>query len=180
MSATVSTIDLSQLILTLQQSNTILASDLNSIIAVLKSGIAVLPQAFARYQAQPANPTGTTSLVGVMMGLGGVITPVVSGRVLVVVSGTLLNASAIADGAKTQIYYGTGGAPANGAALTGTAVGGIPQYVASTTLGKVPFSVNAIVASLTLGTTYWIDLSLAAITGGTAAQTDVSISAMEF
>jgi hypothetical protein len=133
----------------------------------------------ATSQATPSNPTGTTSTTGVMTGLAGSITPTVTGRVLVTISGDVFNATAIADGAKVQLRTGTGTAPTNGAALAGTACGGNLNYVASTTAGKVPFSVTCVVTGLTLGTAVWLDLGLAAITGGTATIENVGISAHE-
>ncbi len=114
-----------------------------------------------------------------MMGLAGTITPVGSGNVLIIISGTIINASGIADGAKVQIRYGTGTAPGNGSSLTGTIAGGLVQYISSTTAGKVPFSLNAVVSGLSLSVAVWIDVGLAAITGGTASIADVSISATE-
>lgn len=133
----------------------------------------------ATYQATPSNPTGTTNTTGLMMGLAGGITPAKSGDVLMIISGTIFNATAIADGGKVQIRYGSTATPANGDALTGTAVGSQPQYIASTTAEKVPFTCNAIVSGLVRGTFYWIDLGLAAITGGTASISDVSMSIVE-
>ena len=91
----------------------------------------------------------------------------------------MFNATAIADGAKVQLRTGTGAAPTNGAALTGTACGGNVNYIASTTAGKVPFSVTCVVTGLTLGTAVWLDLGLAAITAGTATIENVGISAHE-
>ena len=114
-----------------------------------------------------------------MMGLAGAITPSSSGKVHITITGTIANATAIADGAKVQIRYGTGSAPANAATLTGTAVGSLQQYIAATTAETAPFSVTAVVTGLTLSTAYWLDVSLAAITGGTAAITGVSITATE-
>lgn len=136
-------------------------------------------KSFAASQATPADPTGTTSALGVMMGLAASITPDVTGRILVTVTGTILNASAIGDGAAVQLRAGVGAAPANGDALTGTAYGGLVRYVASTTAGKVPFALSAVISGLTLSVTTWLDVSLAAITGGTAAVTDLSVAAME-
>jgi hypothetical protein len=130
-------------------------------------------------QSTPAAPTGTTNTTGLMMGLAAAITPNKSGDLLIVISGTIFNATAIADGGKVQIRYGTGTAPVNAAALTGTAVGGQPQFIASTTAEKSIFSVNAIVTGLTTGVAYWVDLALAAITGGTANLSDISISIVE-
>ena len=168
--------DLTTLVNVLQQQNQILTNTLRT----LQGGIVVLPQPYASVQATPGAPTGTSSTTAVMMGLAAALTPVVSGRVLIVVSGTIYNASAIADGGKVQLYYGTGTAPANAASLTGTAVGSQPVYIAATTAEKAPFSVQSVVTGLVLGTAIWIDLSLAAITGGTANVANLSVSAIEY
>lgn len=130
-------------------------------------------------QASPADPTGTTDLTGKMMGLAVSIMPVNTGRILVVISGTIANATAIADGANVQLRTGTGSAPANGDALGGTVAGGLVKYVAATTAQKSPFTVSAIISGLTLATARWIDLGLAAVTGGTATVKDLSVSAYE-
>ena len=130
-------------------------------------------------QASPGDPTGSASLVGLMMGLGVTITPSVTGRIQIIVTGTIANATAIADGANVQLRTGTGAAPANGNALTGTVAGGLVKYVAATVAEKAPFTVSAIVSGLTLNTTVWIDLGLAAVTGGTATVKDLSVSAVE-
>ena len=130
-------------------------------------------------QSTPANPTGTTNTTGLMMGLAGTITPVRSGAIMIVISGDCTD-DTISDGAAIQIRYGTGTAPTNGAALTGTAVGAKVRSNDAAASGLTPFSLNAIVTGLTLSTAYWIDVSLAAITAGTASINDVSISAFEF
>ncbi len=127
-------------------------------------------------QAQPANPTGTTSTTGLMMGLAGAITPALTGRLMITISGDIVNSTG-SDGGKVQIYYGTGTAPVNGVALTGNAIGTVVRAIAGTV--TVPFSVQAIVTGLSVATAYWLDLSLAAITGGTASIADVSISVIE-
>jgi hypothetical protein len=66
-------------------------------------------------------PTGTTSATVVMMGVGGTchITPVYSTRVRVFFSGTALNTNASGTGL-VEVLYGTGTAPSNGVAVTGT------------------------------------------------------------
>ena len=53
------------------------------------------------------------------------------------------------------------------------------QYVAATIAQKAPFSLSAIVSGLTAGTAIWIDLALTALTGGTAAVENLSITAFE-
>jgi hypothetical protein len=97
---------------------------------------------------------------------------------MIVISGDIDNGTA-SDGAQVQIRYGTGTAPTNAAILTGTTVGSLIKMVSNNATNRMPFHCNAIVSGLTVGTAYWIDLSLAAITGGTARIRDVSISAIE-
>lgn len=143
--------------------------------------LAVQPQV---YQASPANPTGTTSTTGVMAGLAGAITPRVTGRVLITISGDLTNSAEDA-GASVVIRYGTGTAPTNGSALTGTVVGNLSRgsvTASSTGVGAtffIPFTCHAIVSGLTVGTAIWIDLAQAAVTTGTASISDLSITVFE-
>lgn len=137
------------------------------------------PNGCVAYQATPADPTGTTNTTGLMMGLAGAITPAVNGRVLIIISGDI-QSTLSGDGGKLQIRYGTGTAPVNAAALTGTAIGGLVNMLAAANNQRVPFTCQAIVTALTVATAYWIDVGLAAVTGGTAAIKNVSISANEF
>jgi hypothetical protein len=135
-------------------------------------------------QSTPGDPTGTTNTTGLMMGLAGSFTPLTSGRMLLTITGNLSSSgTSIGNGGKTQARYGTGSAPANAAALTGTSVGSLVTSVNESTTAntKQPFSVTAVVTGLTVGTAYWLDLSLAQVgAGGTAAVTNLSISAIEF
>lgn len=148
-------------------------------ISVAAGVATVLSSTLASSQSSPADPTGTADVGGKMMGLAASITPAVTGKVIVTVSGTIFNPTAIADGAKVQIRTGIGAAPANGDALAGTTAGGLVQYVAATVLQKVPFSVTARITGLTVNVARWIDVGLAAITGGTATISDLSITAFE-
>lgn len=111
------------------------------------------------------------------MGLSGTITPTGSGRVLLMVSGMALN-SGIAGITGIQIRYGTGAAPANGDAFSGTAVGKIKHHVASTAAGKQGFMCVGVVTGLTVGTAYWIDLALTA-SANNASVYDIDIDAVE-
>lgn len=134
------------------------------------------------YQATPAAPAGTANTTGLHMGLAGTLTPQVTGRVLVIVSGNMSNSTAAAgNGAKAQIRYGTGAAPANAAALTGTAMGNIVSTILERATASDPlgFTVIGVVSGLVLGTAYWLDLSLAAVVAGTAILTNLSIVAIE-
>jgi len=127
----------------------------------------------------PFNPGGTASATAVMMGIGKSFTPVKSGKVLVLVCGTVTN-STISDGAGINYRYGTGGAPVNGAAATGTASSIATQNVTVAAAAElIPFCIVG-TESLTPNTTYWFDLQLNNITGGTATLTQVSFSIVEW
>ena len=139
------------------------------------TGCKVTPAAAT--QTNVAGPITQTTVK--MAGIAGSITPVATGVIHFTISGDATNATAIADGAQVQASYGTGSAPTSASAVTGTQCGGLQKYVASTTAGKAPFSVNCVVTGLTLGTAYWLDLTLAQITGGTASISDISVSAFE-
>lgn len=130
------------------------------------------------YQSNPVDPAGTSSATAVMMGLSGALTPRNTGRMMLMISGTIFNAG-IGQGATVRLSYGTGVAPANGAALTGTQVGGLVKYISGTIAAKSSFALNALVTGLTVNTALWLDLALAATTAGTATVTDLSLTAME-
>ena len=139
----------------------------------------IVPSSNPTAQSSPADPSTTTSTTGLMMGLAGSYTPFQSGRVLIMISGDIDN-NTVADGSQVQIRYGTGTAPANGAALTGTTAGGLVKMTNGVTdTPRMPFSLNAIVSSLTVGTAYWVDVGLAAVTGGTARIRNLSVSIIE-
>lgn len=137
--------------------------------------VAIRPQ---QTFSTPADPTGTTNTTGLMMGLSGTITPQVTGRIIIFINGTIFNGT-VGDGANVQMRRGTGTAPVNAAALTGTATGGLVKHVAATAAHKDPFCLIGIVTGLAINTAVWLDVGLAAVTGGTATITDVSIAAVE-
>ena len=135
------------------------------------------PHPAATYST-PANPTVITSVK--MAGLAGAITPLQTGRIFVVISGTMFGTSANATTTNT-LAYGTGTAPANQAASTGTVAGGIATMVTSVTDGanqKTPFVIHAIITGLTVGTAYWLDLQSAS-SAGNSTLSDIAITAIE-
>lgn len=152
-----------------------LVTSLNTTLQRPSNVLGVTP--LAQAQSTPADPAGTAA-GPVMMGLAGAITPAVTGKVMVIVSGVVLNNGGAGDGANIQIRHGTGVTPANGDAVTGTAVGALQHHVASTAAERHGFSLNAFVSGLSLAA-HWIDVSLEATTGGTASIFDVSITAIE-
>jgi hypothetical protein len=131
----------------------------NSNRAISKSNL------FGTIHTTPSNPTGTTSAPGVMCGLNQV-------RCLVIINGNLFTNA----GASVQLSYGTGTAPANGAALTGTAVG----TALGTSAGpSVPVTLSAIISGLTLGTPYWIDIIQVSSTGALINIQNVTVTITE-
>lgn len=143
--------------------------------------VAVQPQNNAGNSATPA---GNISTVEKMMGLGLVggftITPQVTGRVLVIIAGMVLNSTAAGDGTNVTGRWGTGVAPANAAAVTGTQFGAIQHFIASTTAGQQGFTCMDKITGLALNVPVWFDLSLLAVTGGGSTVKDVQILVIEF
>jgi len=130
-----------------------------------------------------AAPTGTASTAAyVMLGLGSSwkLTPSVYTSARVTINGQLANGTT-GDGINVIISFGTGSAPINGAAVTGTAVGinTIFTDLTGLTTNGAPFSKHAIITGLTPGTAYWFDLQFKAVTGGTASVLNIEFSAQE-
>ncbi len=115
----------------------------------------------------------------VMMGLGGTatITPASSGTVWVGFYGLLTNTGT--GGMLTNIQYGTGTAPSNGAASTGTTIGNTAGPIPSVSGALTNFAVYGIVTGLSAGTTYWLDLQLRSVSGGTSSLQAVTCAAFE-
>lgn len=131
------------------------------------------PAASFSQVATPSGPGSTSSYT--MQGLGKLLTPTTTGRVLVTVSGYTFNGTNVTAGAGIayHINYGTGSAPVNGAAVTGTTINQTQASGNSTTTTSgdniMPFSTTAFVTGLTIGTTYWFDI--AAIANGSTGFT---------
>lgn len=116
-------------------------------------------------QAGRLTPAGTTG-TGAMMGLGGTatLTPLYSSRALISFTGYVTNGTAGL--ATIKLYNGTGAFPANGAAPTGSQVGGVLQSTISAA-GSTPFTFLGVVTGLSPGTAYWFDLALGSGAGTT-------------
>lgn len=123
-------------------------------------------------------PTGTTSTVGVMMGLGATckMTPAYSSRVTVAFTGTVSNS--VTGTGTNSVRYGTGTAPINGAAATGTAIGAT-QMITTNANYDGTLSMTVVITGLTPGTGYWFDLDVLT-NGGTYTIAGVSCSGFEF
>jgi hypothetical protein len=120
--------------------------------------------------AQPANPAATSSTSLVMMGLAVPYTPSSSGKVIVVISAVVSSLTA-ASNVNIGGRFGTGAAPANGAAVAGTRFGGTADPEIGTALSPVMRSISfADLLSLVAGTAYWLDLALSTTNPADAAQ----------
>jgi hypothetical protein len=119
--------------------------------------------------AAAMSPAGTTSTTGVMMGLGSTckITPTRSGLVMLLMFGSLMNSLA---GGATQalLFWGTGTAPANGAASTGSGASTTVTAHAAAANYQSPFSIFGLLTGMTLGTQIWFDLRLNSTAASTA------------
>jgi len=122
----------------------------------------------------------TSSTTQVMAGLGSNfhITPLVTGTLQVSIQANLSNTT-LGDGANVILRYGTGTAPANGAAAVGTTVGNTVSMAASGAGATAPINVSGVVTGLTLGTPYWFDFGYWASTGGAAAIQNPTFAAAE-
>lgn len=123
-------------------------------------------------------PTSTTSVTGVMQGLACLITPRKSGNIAISISGTCRNTTNV-KGCTIQIRTGTGAAPANGAALTGTTRGSPIKTIGASNTNRMPFAKTYRVPGLTVGTAIWVDVSLAVNNSGVAFLDDVDVSVGE-
>jgi parallel beta-helix repeat protein len=133
---------------------------------------------------RPANPASTVSATAVMMGLGSTcaFTPRGSGRVLVNVTAYASSTTAAA-GINCGGRYGTGTAPANGVAATGT------QFGSASDAGARPSGTGSNagtafaftdILTLTPGTAYWLDLALLTTNVADAASlTNISMTLVE-
>lgn len=142
-----------------------------------------VPPQFSRgavYSGSVLHPVGSSNTSFVMAGMAGSITPRTTGNVLLSLN-AVCKISVANDAIGFNINYGTGTAPSNGAANTGTQAG---AEVANNAYTAGPFmncSTTTLVTGLTLGTTYWIDVSYQVIGAGgsTATLTNAQLSAIE-
>ncbi len=119
------------------------------------------PSSPAGGQLAGTPPTAWTSITAKMMGLGAtfVFVPKTTGRCNLQIE--LSTSQSAASTARANIYYGTGGAasaPTSGAAVTGSSAG--ITYSVLPNVGAFMVTPSAIVSGLTIGTSYWVDLTM--------------------
>lgn len=172
---TVAIVALKEDIISIQEANSFTTAQKSQ----ARTNIGAAQSGGATASATPTNPTATTSGTGVMMGLGSscTLTPATTGKVLV--SWYFIGSNTAATGStQPSAYYGTGTAPINGAATTGTAAGGRLSGQSINANSPLPFGMSFVVTGLTVGTAYWFDINILA-GGGTASITTITFSAAE-
>lgn len=164
-------------------------TDLSNVSGVLPvanggTGAAV---AKAGTQSQPSAPTPPNSTTTYkMQGLAGAITPVVTGNVLFIITGSFHSTTVTAgDGILIQASYGTGTAPSTNGTLAGTQLGAIIEYANANTVvvadSYTPFTVTAVLTGAVVSTALWLDLAAKSVATASAVElVNVSVSAIEF
>ena len=146
---------------------------------IADSGGVCLTGTGVRTQSTPVNPATTTNLTGVMAGLAGSITPNLTGRIFLSISGASANNTGN-DGCNITPRYGTGTAPSNGSALVGTTAGNSNGLTTSNNANDFgAWTAQGYITGLLLGTTYWLDVAEASVTGGTCSLINITIIAIE-
>ena len=79
---------------------------------------------------------------------------------------------------------GTGAAPTNGAAVTGTQTGadivGDTNNVAGAAGQRLPFCIGGVVTGLAIGTAVWFDAALSTTSGTASIAAGLTVDAYEF
>ncbi len=113
--------------------------------------------------AQGSTALGTTvAMCGLGLGVFGasksfVLTPTVSGNILVAVDGSVNDQAGQPD---VTIYYGTGTAPVFKGGVTGVALTRQPQAIGSANVDLFPFALSGILSNAVVGTQYWFDIAV--------------------
>jgi hypothetical protein len=106
----------------------------------------------------PSDPAAITSATAKMCGLAVAFTPKTT-RVRITIDGAMSNGANNAS-SSVDLRTGTGTAPINNAAATGTVAGAAVTYSSAGISAPLPFSLSRIVTGLTIGTAIWVDLSV--------------------
>jgi hypothetical protein len=131
---------------------------------------------------QPGAPSTTVSTTQVMMGLGATVTYTPSGSGLTEV---VFTAAVRTQTAQQPVTvggrYGTGVAPTNGTAVTGTVFGpAIDPALSGSGAGNYTTFAVSEVLTLTPGTAYWFDAAIATgLAADAAGMANVSVSIFE-
>jgi hypothetical protein len=123
-------------------------------------------------------PGGSSSASFVMMGIAGTVTPTNTGTVLVAAYVSMQN-TANSGQCAIRVRHGAGGAPTNGQAVTGTAVGSVMTTTMDSLGSPRGMSVTVVITGLALNTARWLDLSFQADGTNTCTPFDATVTAGE-
>ena len=129
--------------------------------------------------SKPANPVGNSTTSLLMCGCAVAFTPSGAGITLVVITCGASN-SAVGSNNTVGARFGTGTAPANGAAVTGTRIGSSADPVVgdATTAFTDPVTFTDVL-TLVPGTTYWFDLCQASSAATTVTLLNLTFAIVE-
>jgi len=171
------TIQLQQSVGTLQTQVTTLQNKVTTLqgqVATLQTQVAVLQSLVVTLQGQVTHLLTKTNQAGTHLGTNQTVTAVGMAGIGVTFTSTANTRGLFLFGTNVEmttgggtatiaVYMGTGTPPALGAPITGTQVSGI-SVIAINEFTDITLS--DILTGLTLGTTYWLDIGVQAITGG--------------
>ena len=137
---------------------------------------------YQNYQAAPATLAGVTTAQVVGLSALAMYAPQFLSRVLVTITGGLVNSSIRL--ATVKIIIGTGTPPAAGTSATaaGIIIGATSftsSVIAADEANVVPFTAYGVFGGLTLGTAYWFDLSVAAAGSQTETFSTINMTVEE-
>lgn len=119
-------------------------------------------------QTQPTNKTAITGTTEKMMGYAVAFTPRRSGKLEIQIDGNI-TVDTTAQTTTARLKYGTGAAPENDAAVTGTQAGKTKTFVGLTGMLTVPFAMTAFVnAQANVGVAMWFDFDAKTSDAGAA------------
>ncbi len=116
-----------------------------------------------------------------MAGVGATFKPNSTGHMLLTITGDLTCTESSSGPSITgQAYYGTGTAPAQGATVSGTAIGSlcVVSPIGGGHSEEAPFTVSYY-GTFTVGTTYWVDLACTVTNASTGTVNNVELTAIE-
>ena len=147
-------------------------NELSGVVNRLKS-----PPIYTNYQAAPAALTTVTTAQVLGLGVLATYAPSFLPRVKVTITGGLVNSST--NLATVKVITGTGtpaaaGTSATAAGITLGPVSFTASVITADEANVVPFTAYGVFGGLTLGTTYWFDLSVSA--GGSQTETFTTVN----
>jgi hypothetical protein len=127
----------------------------------------------------PSNPAGVTNATYLMAGLAEPFTPSKSGVIQITISGQMQVTGVTVNAGLCKIAYGTGAAPNNGDAATGTVIGTATRMGNTVANLITPFSITVTKSGLALATPIWIDLQQRADAGTTMLLYSLNVNVVE-